>query len=99
MHKDCKYNRITVEKEDTSSPDGGFLVDSKSGLSNMEPLFVFRAQDKLAPIALAAYIEALRAVDFTMDSESLSTNNQEMIAHVERHLEDFRAWTPRRLPD
>ncbi len=83
MHKDCKYARVTVEKE-----DGKVLIDSKSGLSQ-EPLFVFRAQDKLAPIALAAYIEALYAIG----------DRNEMIEHVERHLEDFREWTPRKMPD
>ena len=83
MYTDCKYKKITVEYQ-----DGRTLIDENF---DDEPLFVFRAQDKLAPIALVAYIETLYAID--------QDKYGEMIHHIEEHLEGFRAWTPRRLPD
>ncbi len=70
-----KYGTVTLEKK--VIPDD-------------EPVFVFRAQDRIALIALGAYYEAV-LVSGSMDDANLGRLKQQMA--------NFRSWPTKKLPD
>lgn len=70
-----KYGKVTLEKK--VIPDD-------------EPVFVFRAQDSLALIALGAYYEAV-LVSGSMDDAGLERLKQQMA--------NFRSWPTKKPPD
>lgn len=53
-----------------------------------EPYMVFRAQDKLAPVALRAYMNAL--IQEGIEGEP--------IGHMQEHILEFMAWPYQKLP-
>ena len=75
MGYDLKYGKVTLENKQI--PDD-------------EPVFVLRAQDKLAVVALVAYLEAAH-VQSNMNAGALDSLFQT--------LSNFRNWPNRKLPD
>jgi hypothetical protein len=71
-----KYKRVVVEKDDgTSVPED-------------EPVFVLRAQDVLAPIAVRFYASLVAAVGDPMGA-----------GRIESFADRMAAWPTKKLPD
>lgn len=72
-----KYSKVEVEKADgTRIPDG-------------EPVFVLRAQDILAPIALKLYADMYEA----------ATGDFHHASEIRSFAQVMTTWSPRKLPD
>jgi hypothetical protein len=76
--KDKKYGQVTIENRPNAPAD--------------EPCFVLRGQDILAPIAMAAYADAVEATIPGLQGKYAAE-------HIREQCKTFAAWAPRKLPD
>ena len=61
---------------------------SIKGIPEDEPVFIFRAQDMLAPLVLAYYRDLREAL-----------GDLDVIDRIEHQRRRFLTWKPRKLPD
>ena len=76
--RDKKYGAMSLEKRPDAPAD--------------EPCFVLRAQDFLAPIAMAAYADAIEAT-------VPGTKGKYWAEQIRDQAKTFAAWPSRKLPD
>ena len=76
--RDKKYGNVTIERRPDAPAD--------------EPCFVLRGQDILAPIAMAAYADAVEAT-------IPGTQGKYAAEQIREQCKTFAAWQNRKLPD